>query len=248
MIPADRKPMPLDRLISAITTRRREISPERALLVGISGIDASGKGFVTQRIAESLGARPAGVTDPGYNVAVIGADGWLNLPDVRFNRENPAAHFYEHAFRFDEMFETLVLPLKQNRTIDLQMDYTEETATSYRKHRFQFRAIDVILLEGIFLLKKSLRQHFDLTCWVECSFQIALVRALERRQEGLPPSETVDAFSTIYFPAQQIHFERDAPLENTDLILRNEGATIAKCGAGMESDDFSSQATGDHGK
>ena len=51
----------------------------------------------------------------------------------------PGEHFYEHAFRFDEMFETLILPLRQNREIDLCMDYTEETANDYRPHRYQFR-------------------------------------------------------------------------------------------------------------
>src|SRR5437762_1921827 len=81
--------------------KRKELSRKRALLVGISGIDASGKGFVAEEVAHSLG-KAAGVSDPGYNVALIGVDGWLNLPDVRFDRENPAEHFYERAFRFEE--------------------------------------------------------------------------------------------------------------------------------------------------
>jgi uridine kinase len=224
--------MQLDPLLSAIVARRKQIPAERALLVGISGIDGSGKGLVAAKVAASLG-EAAGITDPGYNVAAVGSDGWLNLPQVRFDREDPAEHFYEHAFRFEEMFETLILPLRENRAIDLRMNFTEETATEYREHRYQFRAIDIILLEGIFLLKKSLRHHFDLTCWVDCSFETALARAVKRCQEGLPPLETVRAFTTIYFPAQQIHFERDAPQPAADFILRNEAA------AGETPNDFS---------
>ena len=125
-------------------------------------------------------------------------------------------------FRFEEMFETLVLPLRENREIDLRMNFTEETATDYHEHHYQFRAIDIILLEGIFLLKKSLRHQFDLTCWVDCSFETALARAVKRCQEGLPPLETVRAFQTIYFPAQRIHFERDTPQAAADFILPNE--------------------------
>ena len=63
--------------IPAIIEKRKALSPQHALLVGISGIDASGKGFVTTRIAESLQKR-------GIKLAVISADGWLNLPHVRF--------------------------------------------------------------------------------------------------------------------------------------------------------------------
>ena len=56
-----------------------EISRARALLVGISGIDASGKGFVTAHLAERL-------RNCGWNVAAISADDWLNLPNVCINR------------------------------------------------------------------------------------------------------------------------------------------------------------------
>jgi polyphosphate kinase 2 (PPK2 family) len=44
-------------VISAIIEKRKAHSPQRALLVGISGIDAAGKGFVTARIAASLEKR-----------------------------------------------------------------------------------------------------------------------------------------------------------------------------------------------
>ena len=228
-------------VISAIAEKRKELSRERALLVGISGIDASGKGFVTAKLAHQL-------EEHGWKTAAIGVDGWLNLPPDRFNQENPAGHFYERAFRFEEMFETLVVPLQQNREIDLHMDYTEETATSYREHRYQFREIDVILLEGIFLFKRRLRHHFDLACWVECSFETALARAIKRCQEGLPPNETIRAFETIYFPAQRIHFERDAPHSSADLILPNEIEVGETTGASPMASDFASQTGAIHNK
>jgi uridine kinase len=139
----------LENLLTAILVRRKEIPADRALLVGISGIDASGKGFAAAKVADSLG-KGAGISDPGYNVALIDADGWLNLPHVRFDRENPAQHFYQHAFRFEEMFARLVLPLQDRRSVDLEMDFTEETASNYRKHRYQFRDIDIILLRRNF--------------------------------------------------------------------------------------------------
>jgi len=226
----------LEPLLTAIVARRKEIPAERALLVGISGIDGSGKGFVAQRVAESLGVVAGGVepgagestlgatgiTDPGYKVAVIGVDGWLNLPHVRFAAEDCGEHFYRNAFRFDEMFERLILPLRDRRSVDLEMDFTEETASCHRKHRYHFNQIEVILLEGIFLFKPAYRHHFDLTCWIDCSFATALARAVKRGQEGLPPEETVRAFETIYFPAQRMHLQRDNPRATAELILPND--------------------------
>jgi uridine kinase len=191
------------------------VAPDRAVLVGVSGVDGSGKGFVTIKVADAL-------RDKSLNVAVISADDWLNLPQVCVNHDNYAEHFYQHAIRFDEMFEKLIFPLKQNREINVTADCADAKATTLRKHRYDFRNIDIVLLEGIFLFKKGYREHFHLKIWIECSFQTALRRAIARRQEGLPPAETQHAFETIYFPAQQLHLARDNPHNAADCIFENE--------------------------
>ena len=84
--------------------------------------------------------------------------------------------------------------------------------------------IDILLLEGIFLFKSAYRDKFDLKVWIDCSFDIALHRAIARGQEGLPPAETKHAFETIYFPAQRLHFERDQPREIADVVFNNDTA------------------------
>src|SRR6266568_3754695 len=204
----------LDLLASRIVATRAERSAEQAILVGISGIDAGGKGFITEKIAKRLQGL-------GWRVATINADDWLNLPEVCLSRHKPAEHFYEHAMRFDEMFDRLIVPLKQNRAVTLVAECADAKG-SRRKHRYEFRKIDIILLEGIFLFRPAYRNCFDLTVWVDCSFATALKRAIERGQEGLPPAETIKAFETIYFPAQRIHFTRDNPQAAADFIIQNE--------------------------
>lgn len=187
----------------------------RSALIGITGIDGCGKGHITDKIAVDLNQQ-------GMKVASINVDGWLNLPNKRFNQANPAKHFYEHAIRFDEMFHQLILPLKEYRKHCIVADFAEETATEYRKHTYRFEDVDIILLEGIYLLKRSYRHYYDLTLWVDCTFETALERALQRGQEGLSPAETIHDYNTIYFPAQRIHFDRDDPRSSADLIVIND--------------------------
>lgn len=194
---------------------RRATPAERSVLVAISGIDASGKGYVTRRLVEALqgaGLRAAGIT----------IDGWLHLPDRRFSAANPAEHFYEHAIRFDELFAELILPLRAQRSIRLDADYTEETATAYRRHTYEFSDLDVIALEGIFLLKRAIRDTYDCSFWIDCSVETALERAIARAQEGLSAADTVRAYRTIYFPAQAIHLERDDPKAAVTAIITND--------------------------
>jgi uridine kinase len=208
----------LQAVIAQILETRRSIPAQQSALVAITGIDGCGKGYVTARLFEQL-------TREGVHAAIIHVDGWLNLPEVRFDSSNPAEHFYLRAFRFDEMFSQLVLPLRERRTLRLEADYTEETATRYRKHSYEFEELDVILLEGAYLLKRPFQAYYDLSIWIECSFETALKRAIARTQEGLTEEATVEAYRNIYFPAQEIHFRRDDPRSAATLIVNNEAGS-----------------------
>jgi len=172
---------------------RAAVPWRRAALVALTGIDGSGKGHLASRILARLRR-----TD--LRAVALGVDPWLNLPHVRFGGADPALHFYENALRQDEMFERLVLPLRDTRRCRLVADVAEETATTFRRQLFRFEDVDVVLLEGIFLLKPAYRELSDLSFWVDCSFETALERALTRRQEGLSPTATIRAYETIYFP------------------------------------------------
>jgi uridine kinase len=98
-------------IVQAIMNKRSQIPAYESMLVAISGIDGSGKGYITARIV-------AGLRQRGINI-----DGWLNLPPQRFNPERPAEHFYHHAIRFDDMFEQLVLPLKRHRSVWIEANF-----------------------------------------------------------------------------------------------------------------------------
>ena len=205
----------IDDLIERILACRAGIPDSRSLLVGLSGIDGSGKGFLAAQVEAYLARY-------GIAAAVLHADGWLNLPEKRFSESAPAETFYANAIRFDEFFAQLVMPLRQQRSAHVVFDFAEETATRHRKQTFDFKDVAVTLVEGIFLFKPAYREFFDLAVWVDCSFATALARAIERRQEGLSPAKTIAAYETIYFPAQRIHLAQDKPRENADLILANE--------------------------
>jgi uridine kinase len=199
----------------AVRAARARTPAGRATLVAVSGIDASGKGWLSARLAAALEAA-------GLRVALTGVDGWLNLPGKRFDPSNPAEHFYFNAFRFEEMFGRLILPLRDRRSIRLEADFTEETASAYRRHFYAWEDVDVVLLEGTYLLRPDFLPRYDLAIWIDCTFETAIGRAVARGQEGLPPAETIRAFRTIYLPAQEIHFARDDPKRAADLVVVND--------------------------
>lgn len=205
----------IEAAVEMILAGRLRVPAHESMLVAVSGIDGSGKGYVTERIVACIQRK-------SLHAVAVNVDGWLNFPSRRFHKERPAEHFYRRAIRFDNMFEQLILPLKRQRSIRVEADLAEETATVYHRHVYDFRDVDVIVIEGIYLLKRTFRRYYDLALWVDCSFETALVRALRREQEGLPPDETICAYQTIYFPAQYIHFALDDPRSTADAILDND--------------------------
>ena len=80
----------------AILTKRTSVLPTESVLAAVSGIDGSGKGYVTARLVAEL--QKLGVHAVGVNV-----DGWLNLPSKRFKTARPAEHFLPscHSLRGD---------------------------------------------------------------------------------------------------------------------------------------------------
>src|SRR4029078_12561267 len=72
----------IDEVVGRIIERRSRGTENRSLLVGISGIDGCGKGYVAGQIEAHLAQRAVAS-------AVINIDGWLNLPDKRFDPTAP---------------------------------------------------------------------------------------------------------------------------------------------------------------
>ena len=203
----------LQTVVDKILDARGSVPSQRSVLAAISGVDAGGKGYFTERLVPALQAK-------GVRTVAVNADAWLNLG--RFDASNPAEHYYHHSIRFEEMFAGLVVPLRDRRSLQVTIDYADETATEYQRRVYEYEDVDVIVLEGIYLLKRDFRAQYDLSVWIECSFETALERAVSRGQEGLPPEETIRDYRTIYVPAQEIHFERDDPKTEATLTINND--------------------------
>ena len=203
----------------AVLQKVRELAGAGTMLVGISGIDGSGKTTLAKQVAREL-------SESGLRVALIHADAWLSPPEIRWNYENPAGNFYQQGLRLLELFEQLVLPLKRRGSIRLRTELTRQPENDHFPHTYDFRNVEVILLEGIFIFKQEFRPHFDLAVWLDTSFERALKRALRRNQEGLSEPGIRHDYHTIYFPAQRLHLSLDNPRATADLVIPNEGGMM----------------------
>ena len=97
----------LQAVVDEILDARRSAPSQRSVLSAISGIDACGKGFFTERLVGALQRK-------AVRAVAINVDAWLNID--RFDASDPAGHYYHNAIRFEEMFSEVVLPLRDGRS------------------------------------------------------------------------------------------------------------------------------------
>ena len=204
----------IERLAEDVVARTRR-AHKRAPLIALSGIDGSGKSMLAPALAAAL-------REHDLHAAVVNVDPWHTPAAIRFNAADPARHFYRFAFRYEELFERLIDPLRRHRSVSLNLPLLRLVDDVWDEHVYDFRDVDVVILEGIFLLRRALRARYDVAVWVECSFETALRRALERNQEGLDETTLRRDYATVYFPAQRLHVRRDQPHATADLVIDND--------------------------
>ncbi len=205
--------MELGWIEEAIRKRSGKRRRDGCLLAAISGIHGSGKSSLAARVVRDLRAA-------GYGTAGISLDPWRSLSDPHPGSD-PAEHFYLHAFRVQELFDLLIHPLRRDRSHRVTVEMISPPSLRRAPRSFDFRDVEIIVLDGNFLLRRDLRPLYDLAFWLDCSFDTALRRATERDQGVLSEEEIAWEHTTLYFPAQRIHLERDDPRGAADLVLDN---------------------------
>ena len=205
----------VENLCQTIINQYKKYKPMSAFAVAISGIDGSGKGFVAQQLQNLL-------EENGCRTALVSMDEWQMPKAVALMKENAAENFYHNVFGWNAFFDSFFIPLQKDRSIQLAVKHFSNPNDEVVIKKYDFSNINILLVEGIFLLKKDLAMFFDYKIWIDCSFETSLKRALQRNQEGLSNLELLNDYNTYYHPAQQYHFEKDEPRKNADTIFINE--------------------------
>jgi uridine kinase len=201
-------------LAENIISRYRVHLSSSAFTVAISGIDASGKGYTGQLLQKMLETE-------GYKVDNINIDPWQHPTAIRLRKERAAENFYENILHWNDFFEQLIFPLQKNKNIYLEIKGIRTDADIYYPLIYDYKDSDILLIEGVFLFKRKYLPYYDCKIWVDCSFKTALQRAVKRNAENLTEEGLVHDYHYFYFPAQQLHFEKDHPQDAADIIFIN---------------------------
>ena len=186
-------------------------------IVGISGIEASGKSTITDELANRLSTL-------GHDVLVIRGDEFSTTKAVRNNNPDTVRGYLDDAYDYSHLSLRVLEPLRSAAVTEISYVSTDpETDDAVESHaRVSERAL--VIVEGVLLFRGPMLDQFDLRIWVDVSFDESLRRAVMRPRDlhyyGDAES-IVSRYESRFHPAQKIHAREDRPQLTSHVIVRS---------------------------
>lgn len=205
-------------LSSEILTRSSCSGP---LIVGIDGIDLSGKTLLSEELSkklESLGKKPI----------LVHEDQFVNPKAIR-NQQGmwSAKGFYEDFFDHNSLAQKILYPLKCGENVDIVIDCLNFSKDVYDSSiHYRISAENIVIVEGLFLLRPELAKFFDMVIRLKISAKTVMERALVRDVPSLGSKNFVTKHYRLQpIPAQTIYERLCNPNNRADIILDNTDAS-----------------------
>lgn len=210
--------MKRDDLIKRIAQAIVQTQKNSPTLVGIDGVDGSGKTTFAKELVEEL-------QKSGRQIIFVSIDHFHNPENVRYARGRDSAEgYYRDSFNNDAIKAVLLDPLKSgdrhyktgvfDYATDTELDLPEQVADEDA----------IVIMEGIFLLRPELVEYWDLKVLLDVDFETTLerVQARKKDQEHLGDAAAiVQKYKDRYIPGQQLYFEEAQPRQQADFVIDN---------------------------
>ena len=169
-------------------------SQSRALqFVALSGRDCAGKSTLAIGVREQLGCL-------GLSVTLLSIDTFLISRHLRTPSTPEHIDYFENAFDYTALVQAL--------------ETVKNSASSADPN-----SCDIVLVEGVFLLRTELYNWWDFAVWVEVDTSVIMNRAIKRDKEYFGDERTVRrVYENRCLPAQDYHIRRDLPKQKADIV------------------------------
>jgi uridine kinase len=194
------------------------IKKDSPILVGIDGVDASGKTTLADELATVLRTS---------NRPIIRAsiDDFHNPEKMRYakGKDSPEG-YYRDSFNYKALQDVLLRPLRDGNPQyqSAVFDYRTDSTIAEPMQKVPKNAI--LIMDGIFLLRPELVRYWNYKIFLDVDFETSLKRAISRAAEKEHPGgeqANIRKYKERYIPGQQIYFEEAKPKKQADIVINN---------------------------
>ncbi|MBN3554023.1 hypothetical protein JYA63_07100 [Fictibacillus nanhaiensis] len=202
----------LQTLSSLIKSKQKK---DRPLIVGITGIDTSGKTQLTEDLYNYF-------QKSKQDTQIVHVDDFHNPKSLRYNSAlSEADQYYSLSININKLVNKVLKPIKEQGQLHCTLTHLDLLTDRMTLQRtYNVTSNTIVLLEGIFLLRPELYSFLDLSIFLAISEDIAIERA-NIRDVPLQGKEVIGKYHTKYLPAQRTYLSKYRPDLLADVIIDN---------------------------
>ncbi|WP_192930249.1 GNAT family N-acetyltransferase [Alkaliphilus pronyensis] len=206
-----------------INTKKKEIP----LIVGINGVDTSGKTVFTKDLANYL-------KKLGFHIQTIHLDDFHNPSEIRHKDTNPILSYIHNAFNLNCIETELLKPVISDGILDKELTLLELESNEFNIiKKYEINPDTIVLVEGVLLYREPIDKYFELRIYLDISFEEVLKRASIR--DGCLMGETViEKYRQKYIPIQKWYIEKYQPVKKSTIIIKNDNYEKPKISSNMK--------------
>jgi uridine kinase len=191
-------------------------APGHPLRVAVDGITSSGKTTFANEVAAAVSVR-------GRPPVRVSMDGYHHRRARRHRQGRLSADgYYEDAYDLDRAARELLQPLGpagtlryRDRIIDLATDEPAETWAEATPET-------ILVVDGSFLQRQELRDHWDEVIYLDVTFDVALARGVARDAEAFGGRDAAtEAFTHRYHAAGHRYLAEVDPRRRATIVVDN---------------------------
>ena len=195
--------------------KRRLIDNRHCRVIGISGVDTSGKTVFSARLSRYLFSL-------GLVNTVLHLDDFHNPASLRRKGSSELEAYFDHAFDLQKLVSEVLHPLKARGSLHRTVRCLDLDTDKYdREISLHIEDADIVLLEGVLLFRPPVDDYLDARVWLDISFDEVLRRA---RLRDVPKYGEIfmERYRTKYIPVQQKFMEEFDPKGKSDAVINND--------------------------
>lgn len=187
----------------------------RVYIIGVDGLGGAGKSTLVNSLKLQLQSE-------NYYSYVLHIDDFIHPKHIRYDLTKEEWDcYYNVQWRYDYLVKEILSPIKSGEIIDKQIEIYNRENDEYFNQRVNLVHGSVLILEGIFLQRKELKDYLDFIIYLDVPQEVRLSRVLARDGYIGGLEDIKRKYEKRYFPAEEKYILEYSPIETADFVLKN---------------------------